>query len=88
TNNNSKEDKLISIAKSKLGCNYVYGAEGPNTFDCSGFTQWCYKQIAIKIPRTVATQSKAGSAVDLKDRSKWKAGDLLCRVGGGSSNHV
>ncbi|HBG1282432.1 TPA: glucosaminidase domain-containing protein, partial [Clostridioides difficile] len=60
TNNNSKADKLISVAKSKLGCNYVYGAEGPNTFDCSGFTQWCYKQIGISIPRTVATQSKAG----------------------------
>ncbi|HBG4635014.1 TPA: C40 family peptidase [Clostridioides difficile] len=88
TNNSSKTDKLINLAKSKLGCNYVYGATGPNTFDCSGFTQWCYKQIGIKIPRTVATQSKAGSAVDLKDRSKWKAGDLLCRVGGGSSNHV
>ncbi|WP_339075604.1 NlpC/P60 family protein [Clostridioides difficile] len=86
--NNSKADKLISIAKSKLGCKYVWGAEGPNTFDCSGFTQWCYKQVGIKIPRTVATQSKAGKAVDLKDRSKWKAGDLLCRVGGGSSNHV
>ncbi|MBY2486104.1 glucosaminidase domain-containing protein, partial [Clostridioides difficile] len=42
TNNNSKADKLISVAKSKLGCNYVYGAEGPNNFDCSGFTQWCY----------------------------------------------
>ncbi|MCC0649217.1 NlpC/P60 family protein [Clostridioides sp. ZZV15-6598] len=88
TNNSSKADKLISIAKSKLGCKYVKAAEGPNTFDCSGFTQWCYKQIGIKIPRTVATQSKAGKAVDLKDRSKWKAGDLLCRVGGGSSNHV
>ncbi|MGX9756013.1 C40 family peptidase [Clostridioides difficile] len=88
TNNSSKEDKLISVAKSKLGCKYVWGAEGPNTFDCSGFTQWCYKQIGIKIPRTVATQSKAGKAVDLKDRSKWKAGDLLCRVGGGNSNHV
>ncbi|TQW77482.1 cell wall hydrolase [Clostridioides difficile] len=86
--NNSKADKLISIAKSKLGCKYVWGAEGPNTFDCSGFTQWCYKQVGIKIPRTVATQSKAGKAVDLKDRSKWKAGDLLCRVGGGNSNHV
>ncbi|EJA6558982.1 TPA: C40 family peptidase [Clostridioides difficile] len=88
TNNNSKADKLISVAKSKLGCNYVYGAEGPNNFDCSGFTQWCYKQIGIKIPRTASAQSKAGKAVDLKDRSKWKAGDLLCRIGGGSSNHV
>ncbi|HGM3395031.1 TPA: NlpC/P60 family protein [Clostridioides difficile] len=88
TNNSFKTDKLINLAKGKLGCKYVYGATGPNTFDCSGFTQWCYKQIGIKIPRTVATQSKAGSAVDLKDKTKWKAGDLLCRVGGGSSNHV
>ncbi|MFL8757519.1 NlpC/P60 family protein [Clostridioides sp. GD02376] len=88
TSNSSKADKLISIAKSKLGCKYIYGATGPNNFDCSGFTQWCYKQIGISIPRTVATQSKVGKAVDLKDRSKWKAGDLLCRVGGGSSNHV
>lgn len=88
TSNSSKTDKLISVAKSKLGCPYARGAEGPNTFDCSGFTQWCYKQIGISIPRTVATQSKAGSAVDLKDKTKWKAGDLLCRVGGGSSNHV
>ncbi len=88
TNNNSKADKLINIAKSKQGCKYVWGAEGPNTFDCSGFTQWCYKQIGIKIPRTASAQSKAGKAVDLKDRSKWKAGDLLCRIGGGSSNHV
>ncbi|WP_102822825.1 XkdQ/YqbQ family protein [Clostridioides difficile] len=88
TNNSSKTDKLINLAKSKLGCKYVYGATGPNTFDCSGFTQWCYKQIGIKIPRTASAQSKAGKAVDLKDRSKWKVGDLLCRVGGGSSNHV
>ncbi|MDW0089110.1 NlpC/P60 family protein [Clostridioides difficile] len=88
TNNSSKTDKLINLAKNKLGCKYVYGATGPNNFDCSGFTQWCYKQIGISIPRTVATQSKAGSAVDLKDKTKWKAGDLLCRVGGGSSNHV
>ncbi|MCC0634194.1 C40 family peptidase [Clostridioides sp. ZZV15-6388] len=86
--NNSKADKLVSIAKSKLGCNYAYGAQGPNTFDCSGLTQWCYKQIGIKIPRTASAQSKAGKAVDLKDRSKWKAGDLLCRIGGGSNNHV
>ncbi|MCP8332020.1 NlpC/P60 family protein [Clostridioides difficile] len=88
TNNSSKTDKLINLAKSKLGCKYVYGATGPNTFDCSGFTQWCYKQIGIKIPRTASAQSKVGKAVDLKDRSKWKVGDLLCRVGGGSSNHV
>ncbi len=63
------------------------GATG-ETFDCSGFTQWCYKKIGISIPRTASAQSKAGKPVDLNDRSKWKAGDLLCRVSGGSNNHV
>ncbi|MHC9384843.1 C40 family peptidase [Clostridioides difficile] len=88
TNATGKAKELISIAKSKLGCNYVWGATGPNTFDCSGFTQWCYKKIGINIPRTASAQSKAGKTVDLNDRSKWKAGDLLCRVSGGSNNHV
>ncbi|WP_418655443.1 XkdQ/YqbQ family protein [Clostridioides difficile] len=88
TNATGKAKELISIAKSKLGCKYVWGATGENTFDCSGFTQWCYKKIGISIPRTASAQSKAGKPVDLNDRSKWKAGDLLCRVSGGSNNHV
>ncbi|HHS9321114.1 TPA: XkdQ/YqbQ family protein [Clostridioides difficile] len=88
TNATRKAKELISIAKSKLGCKYVWGATGENTFDCSGFTQWCYKKIGISIPRTASAQSKAGKPVDLNDRSKWKAGDLLCRVSGGSNNHV
>ncbi|MBT2159384.1 C40 family peptidase [Clostridioides difficile] len=45
-------------------------------------------KIGISIPRTASAQSKAGKPVDLNDRSKWKAGDLLCRVSGGSNNHV
>ena len=88
TNATGKAKELISIAKSKLGCKYVWGATGENTFDCSGFTQWCYKKIGISIPRTASAQSKAGKPVDLNDRSKWQVGDLLCRVSGGSNNHV
>lgn len=88
TNATGKAKELISIAKSKLGCKYVWGATGENTFDCSGFTQWCYKKIGISIPRTASAQSKAGKPVDLNDRSKWQVGDLLCRVSGGNNNHV
>ncbi len=47
----SKSKKIVSIAESKLGCAYVYGATGPNTFDCSGFVQWVYKQNGISLPR-------------------------------------
>ena len=38
---------LISIASSKLGCPYVYGAKGPNAFDCSGFVYWCLNQAGV-----------------------------------------
>jgi peptidoglycan hydrolase-like protein with peptidoglycan-binding domain len=34
-------EKLIEVAKTKLGCSYVRGAKGPSSFDCSGFVYWC-----------------------------------------------
>lgn len=39
---------LISVASSKLGAPYVYGAKGPNSFDCSGFVYWCLNQVGVK----------------------------------------
>ena len=66
--------KLVELAKSKLGCKYVWGATGPNTFDCSGLTSWCYKQLGIAIPRTSLAQSKSGKAVS---KSELQPGDLL-----------
>lgn len=38
---------LIGIASSKLGCPYVWGAKGPNSFDCSGFVYWCLNQAGV-----------------------------------------
>ena len=67
-------DKLVSLAKSKLGCKYVWGATGPNQFDCSGLTYWCHKQIGISIPRTSLAQSKSGKAVN---KSDLQPGDLI-----------
>lgn len=69
-----KASRLISVAKSKLGCRYVWGATGPNTFDCSGFTQWSYKQIGINIPRVSGDQGKAGTYVA---KSNLQPGDLI-----------
>lgn len=40
-------EKLISVAESKLGCTYVFGAKGPSTFDCSGFVYYCLNQAGI-----------------------------------------
>ena len=74
SSSNSIGDKLVSLAKSKLGCKYVWGATGPNQFDCSGLTSWCYKQVGISIPRTSLEQSKGGKAVS---KSNLQPGDLL-----------
>ena len=66
--------KLVDLAKSKLGCKYVWGATGPNTFDCSGLMLWCHKQLGISIPRTSLAQSKSGKAVS---KSDLQVGDLV-----------
>ena len=81
-NNDDKEEnassggneKLVKLAKSKLGCKYVWGATGPNTFDCSGLMLWCHKQLGISIPRTSLAQSKSGKAVY---KSDLQPGDLI-----------
>jgi cell wall-associated NlpC family hydrolase len=66
--------KLVELAKSKLGRKYVWGATGPNTFDCSGLMLWCHKQLGISIPRTSLDQSKGGTLVN---KSDLQLGDLV-----------
>ena len=41
-------EALINVAASKVGSTYVWGAKGPNTFDCSGFVYWCLNQIGVR----------------------------------------
>ncbi|WP_270942519.1 XkdQ/YqbQ family protein [Romboutsia lituseburensis] len=74
TGSNDKASKVVNLAKSKIGRPYVWGATGPNTFDCSGLTSWCYKQIGITIPRTSTEQGAAGKYVS---KSDLRPGDLV-----------
>ena len=74
SSSNSIGDKIVAEAKKHLGKKYVWGATGPNTFDCSGLSQFCYKKVGISIPRTSLAQSKGGKAVS---KSNLQAGDLL-----------
>ena len=67
--------QIVEYAKSKLGCKYVWGATGPNTFDCSGLTSWCHKQVGITIPRTSGEQRKGGKSVS---KENAKLGDIVC----------
>ena len=66
--------KLVTEAKKHLGKKYVWGATGPNTFDCSGLTQYCHKKLGISIPRTSLAQSNSGKSVS---KSNLQMGDLI-----------
>lgn len=54
---------LIAAARAQIGKPYVFGAEGPAAFDCSGLVQWVYGTAGIRIPRTAAEQQAAARPV-------------------------
>ena len=66
--------KAIAAAKTRLGSPYVWGATGPETFDCSGLTGWAYRQAGLNLPRTSRQQWFAGSHPSVAD---LLPGDLL-----------
>lgn len=75
TNVSKSASALISYAKKFLGKPYVWGAQGPNSFDCSGFTYYVFKNSAnITLPRTSKDQSTYGTTVSKKN---LKVGDLV-----------
>lgn len=64
----------LKAAASKLGRPYVWGAEGPETFDCSGLVQWAFAQAGVRMPRVTHQQWLAGPQVPL---AQIQPGDLI-----------
>ena len=75
---------VVETAKKYIGCSYVYGASGPSSFDCSGFTSYVFKQHGISLNRTAAGQYSNGVAVS---RNQLQPGDLVM-FGKSGINHV
>jgi len=70
-----KMENAINSLEEQVGKPYVWGANGPEAFDCSGLVRYIYKtELGKEIPRTSYDQSKFGQAVDKKD---LQAGDLI-----------
>lgn len=67
-------DRLVQIALNQVGKRYVFGAKGPEQFDCSGLATWSYAQIGISIPQGTAGQWPAMRPVDA---SQLRPGDLV-----------
>jgi len=74
TPNSITVHKIENRAKSFLGTPYVWGATGPNKFDCSGFTQWVYRDAGINIPRVSRDQARVGQFVSFNQLQK---GDMI-----------
>jgi cell wall-associated NlpC family hydrolase len=66
--------ELVARALSYLGVRYILGGASPNGFDCSGFTQYIYRQFGHAIHRTASTQLNNGTAIP---RSELLPGDMV-----------
>lgn len=65
---------VVQIAMSKLGAPYRWGADGPDAFDCSGFTMWVYAQVGVSLPHSSRAQYDYGQRVS---RADLRPGDLV-----------
>ncbi|MBU3131607.1 C40 family peptidase [Clostridium gasigenes] len=71
----NKGEAIVAEAYKHIGKPYVWGATGPSSFDCSGFTQYVYKQVlGIDITRITTTQVNVGTSVA---KSNLQKGDLV-----------
>ncbi|EHM28526.1 NLP/P60 family secreted protein [Streptomyces sp. W007] len=64
----------LAAAATQIGKPYVSGGSGPNSYDCSGLTQWAFAQAGVSITRTTFTQHNDGTKIG---RSQLKPGDLV-----------
>lgn len=70
--------QAVRFALAQLGLPYVYGAEGPSAYDCSGLTQAAWAAAGVVIPRTTGGQVHAGAATTAGDLAP---GDLVFIAG-------
>jgi peptidoglycan DL-endopeptidase CwlO len=64
----------LRAAASQLGKPYVWGAEGPRSYDCSGLTSWSYSQVGVTLPRSSSQQALVGTPVSWNN---LQPGDLV-----------
>ena len=70
--------KILAYAEAQLGKPYVYGATGPDAFDCSGLAMMAYRAAGIAIPRTSQAQWAYGPQIPA---SQVQPGDLVFFAG-------
>ena len=85
---NPTGEKIVSVAKRYVGSAYVYGADGPNAFDCSGYAMFVYKKAHVaSLPHNSEAQRHARHMHRVARRHA-RPGDLVFYMSGGNSYHV
>lgn len=72
--------QMVQEAEKYLGTRYRSGGKGPDSFDCSGFTSFIYKQFGYTLSPSSVTQAKEGTAVETSASDGWKnlqTGDIV-----------
>ena len=75
--NAEKLEYVIYLAQSKLGRPYVYGATGPDKFDCSGLTTWAFKAVGVSLKRSAYAQGYDETYTKIEGVSNLKRGDIV-----------
>ncbi|MCX4988981.1 MULTISPECIES: C40 family peptidase [unclassified Streptomyces] len=70
----TKAAKAVTFVRTQIGKPYVWGATGPDSYDCSGLTQAAWKAAGVSLPRVTYDQVNAGTTVSLADA---QPGDLV-----------
>lgn len=73
----SKLEYVIYIGQNQLGKPYVYGANGTSSYDCTGFTCYCFKQIGISLKRSAVDQGYDNTYTKISSISDLQRGDLV-----------
>lgn len=82
---NPNGNEIVAFAKQFVGYKYVYGGCTPSGFDCSGFTQYVYKNFGYSLSRSSSAQASNGVGVS---KSSLQPGDIICFSGSSSSKKV
>lgn len=81
-----KRAKVLSLTRAQIGDWYLWGASGPNRFDCSGLVLWVYGHLGINLPHKANLQQRYGKAVS---KANARPGDLVFfRYSNGYAYHV
>ncbi len=76
-NKAQKLEYVIYVAQNQLGKPYVYAANGPSSYDCTGFTKYCFKQIGVNLQRTALNQGYDETYTKISSISDLRRGDLV-----------